>query len=115
MNKQTIIERLMELPELIASAEIALINAQNNLNIARSQLTHKEDGLYLGVFEEEGMVIDGKNAEIRSAQLRKFSTIERNEVARTEHLAMESRYQLEKLKTELKALQSIVELLKGAA
>ncbi|NOU68355.1 hypothetical protein GC096_30470 [Paenibacillus sp. LMG 31461] len=115
MNKQTIIARLMELPELIANAEIALINAQNNLNIARSQLTHREDGLYLGVFEDEGMVIDGKNAEIRSAQLRKFSAIERNEVARTEHLTMESRYKLDKLKTELKALQSIVDLLKGAA
>lgn len=115
MNKQSIIERLLVLPELIATAEIALIGAQNNLNVARSDLTHREDGLYLGVFEEEGMVIDGKNAEIRSAQLRRFSMIERNEVARTEHLVMESRYQLEKLKTELKALQSIVDLLKGAA
>lgn len=113
MNKQTIIDRLFELPGEIAHAEETVIKAQMHLQDDKTNLQIAEDRLYMG--EVEGVAIDGKNAEIRSAQLRAYTAVERNAVAMSENALAKHRLRLTRLQTELRALQSIADLLKGAA
>lgn len=109
MDKQMIIDRLFELPGEIALAEQNLINAQIDLQVDKANLQAAEDQLYT-----DG-AIDGKNAETRSAQLRSFTAIERNAVTLSENHISKVRIQLTQLQNELRALQSIADLLKGAA
>ncbi|MFD0682406.1 MULTISPECIES: hypothetical protein [unclassified Paenibacillus] len=115
MDKSSIVYRLLELPAEIAAAETKLLDANALLLGAKAELQHKEDGLYVGVFEDDGMKIDGKNAEIRNAQLRQFTEVERHAVAAAEDGVAIQKHHLNKLLNEFKALQSVADLLKGAA
>lgn len=115
MNKQLIVDRLLALPTEIVAAELLLINLQNNLLEAQNTLQHLKDGLYIGVWEDQGKKIDGKNAEIREAQMRQYTTLEQNGVNRATELVNRQRFEVTRLQNELTALRAVVDLLKGAA
>ncbi len=109
MDKEKVIDRLFELPGEIELAEENVISADRALRSVKELLQEAEDKLLTS------NVIDGKNAEIRSAQLRSFTAQERELVTAAEYTLIRSKNQLSKLYNELRALQSIADLLKGAA
>jgi hypothetical protein len=115
LNKQDIVNRLFVLPNEIEAAEIKLIDFQSELLKSQTELRQFQDGLYIGIWEDKGMKIDGKNAEIREAQMRQYTTIEQNAVTKANELVNRQRFEVTRLQNELIALRAIVDLLKGAA
>ncbi|MNW37025.1 hypothetical protein D3C74_140560 [compost metagenome] len=109
MTKQVIISRLLELPREIASAEDAVLSANNQLVQAKEVLQQKEDDVLLG------NLIDGKNAEIRAAQMRQHTELERENLSESELKLKNAAVRLSKLKDELRALQAAASLLQGVA
>lgn len=109
MDKQQIMARLMALPDEIAKAEEAVLHANMRLGTAKEVLQQKEDDLLLG------NVIDGKNAEIRAAQMRQHTQNEREALADAELNLRHAAARLNKAREELRALQAVADLLKGAA
>lgn len=109
MVKQDIIERLLALPKEIAAAEEAVITANKAVQDAKNALQAHEDGLLTSG------VIDGKNAEIRTAQLRSFTGEQREVVTQAEYDLVRVKNHLAMLYNEFKALQAVADLLKGAA
>jgi len=107
MDRKEIIERLFSLPEEIRTAELDVFSQQLGITSAKDVLSAKEAELYT-----EG-VIDGKNAEIRTAQLRQLTIKERNDVARAENDANMARIKLNYLHNEFKALQTVAYLIEG--
>jgi hypothetical protein len=115
MDKSNIITRLLALPAEIGAAETYVIEMNEALSQAKDALQFKKDELYLGIYESEGMKIDGKNAEIREAQMRQYTVPEQRAVQLAESASFRSKFDLNKLLNEMKALQSIADLLRGAA
>jgi hypothetical protein len=111
MTKQDIVSRLMAIPHEIAAAEELVLLKNEALLQAKAVLQHKEDGLIFGVFEDHGMSIDGKNAETRNAQLRKYTIEERSAVEEADTEFTRAKLRLSKLHNEFKALQAVAELL----
>ncbi|UUZ80673.1 hypothetical protein LJK88_38445 [Paenibacillus sp. P26] len=109
MDKQSIINRLLASPAEIAAAEEATLQANMKLVTAKEMLQQKEDSLLLG------NAIDGKNAEIRAAQLRQYTEHERESLADAELNLKNAVARLGRARDEFRALQAIVELIKGAA
>jgi hypothetical protein len=108
-TKKDIMDRLMVLPVAILDEEIKLIARQYDLLDVKNTLQQAKDQLYI-----DG-VIDGKNAEIREAQLRKATTIEQNAVNRATEIVERQKFEVSCLQNELAALRAVVDLLKGAA
>lgn len=111
MNKQQIVDRLISLPAEIAKAEEVIINCQKSLEIARNMLADMEADLINGKID--GVKIDGKNAEQRSAQLREATKAERNAITICEHDLQVARVRLNTLLNELKALRAVAGMLSG--
>ncbi len=109
MTKQEIFKRLLELPSEIAAAEDAVLEANGQLVQAKDALQRKEDDLLLG------NEIDGKNAEIRAAQMRQRTELEREDLSEAELTLKNAAVRLGKLKDELRALQAAAGLLQGVA
>lgn len=109
--KQQIIERLMALPEEIASAEKALIDAQRAVEVAKSELVDREAALINGKVDD--IKIDGKNAEQRQAQLREATKFQRDAVAICEHDLQVAKVRLNSLTNQFRALRSAAMLLSG--
>ncbi|MCM3699234.1 hypothetical protein [Paenibacillus macerans] len=109
MTKQEMANRLLELPKEIAAAEDEVLSANVQLVQAKEALQLKEDGLLLG------NVIDGKNAEIRAAQMRQHTERERDILSDAELNLKNAVTRLSKLKDEFRALQTVAGLLQGVA
>ncbi|MFD2116381.1 hypothetical protein ACFSTH_08150 [Paenibacillus yanchengensis] len=109
MNKQSIIERLLALPKEIAAAEEAVISANKAVQDAKNALQGHEYVLLTSG------AIDGKNAEIRSAQLRSFTSEQHEAVTQAEYNLVRIKNHLALLYNEFRALQTVADLLKGAA
>lgn len=109
MDKQFIINRLLSLPKEIASAEETVITANKAVQDAKAALQNQEDGLLASG------AIDGKNAEVRAAQLRSFTGEQREKVTQAEYNLIRVKNHLALLYNEFKALQAVADLLKGAA
>ena len=107
MNKQELINKLSILPSEIYVAEVAILEAQEGVSKAREILSTKESDLYA-----EGK-IDGKNAEIRNAQLKQLTTPERNEIAKTDNALSTARINFNKLQNTFLAYRAITGMLKG--
>jgi len=107
MNKQEIVNRLLSLPAEIATAEEVVLQANATLVSAKELLQQKEDDLLLG------NMIDGKNAEIRSAQMRLNTLNERENLSGAELNLKNESTRLGKLRDEFRALQAVSSLLKG--
>ncbi|MGP0583666.1 hypothetical protein [Paenibacillus timonensis] len=109
MTKQEIANRLLELPKEIATVEDVVIEANRQVVLAKEILQQKEDDLLLG------NVIDGKNAEIRAAQMRQHTEHERMNLSNAELHLKNNVTRLGRLRDEFKALQSVAGLLQGVA
>ncbi len=105
MDKKTIIQRLIGLPGEIEAAETAVIKMSQNLMEAKDALAERESFLLLSG------KIDGKNAEIRSAQLRELTSAERQFVVDAENALAGVKAFLNKLRNTFEALQSIAQML----
>ncbi len=109
MDKQQIMDRLLALPGEIATAEALVLEANLHVLGAKGTLQAKEDMLLLT------NAIDGKNAEVRAAQMREKTFHERGDVEDAELNLKNATTRLGRLRDEFKALRAIVDLLKGAA
>ncbi|MBU5673208.1 hypothetical protein [Paenibacillus brevis] len=109
MTKQEIFERLLALPSEIAKAEDTVIESHRQVISAKDILQQKEDDLLLG------NMIDGKNAEIRSAQMRQHTEHERLNLSNAELHLKNDVARLGKLRDEFRALQAVANLLQGVA
>ncbi|MFB9273425.1 hypothetical protein [Cohnella cellulosilytica] len=109
ISKEDLILQLMELPKQIAAAEDKVLQAQDKVLEAKDILQLKEDSLWLNGS------IDGKNAEIRSAQMRSFTELQRIEVSDAERELKLAAVRLQQLRDRFRALRSVVDLLKGVA
>jgi hypothetical protein len=109
MDKQQIMDRLLALPEEIGAIEEQVLEANLHVLGAKVALQAKEDMLLLG------NSIDGKNAEIRAAQMRQQTENERGLLDDAELILKNNVARLGRLRDEFKALQAVASLLKGAA
>ncbi len=103
--KNDVIKRLRELPGEIQAQENALLEAVQYQEAYAESLSNTEAGLLLSG------IIDGKNAEIRAAQMKDKTAEERAKVKEAENLVANARIGLNALLNELKALQAIARLL----
>ncbi len=103
--KNDVIKRLRELPGEIQAQENALLEAVQHQEAYAESLSNTEAGLLLSG------AIDGKNAEIRAAQMKDKTAEERAKVREAENLVANARIGLNALLNELKSLQAIARLL----
>lgn len=108
MTKSELIKRLVDLPAEITVAEEAVLQAHGRVMTAKEKLQWKEDALLL----DKNNTIDGKNAEIRAAQLRSFTQNEREELADAEYNLKTATSRLERLHVQLKAFRAVADLIK---
>ena len=109
MTKQEIVNRLLGLPGEIAAGEDALLEANRQVVLAKEVLQQKEDDLLLG------NMIDGKNAEIRAAQMRQHTEHERLNLSNAELQLKNATTRLGRLRDEFRALQAVASLLQDGA
>lgn len=101
MDRQIIIEKLAFLPAEIAGVEAGVLTAQLAVAEAKDILANKEAQLYL-----DG-TIDGKNAEIRAAQLKEYTFAERETIVTAETKMALARIELNRLLNQFKAYRTI--------
>jgi hypothetical protein len=109
MTKQELVQRLLELPAQIEKAEEAVLQAHARLIDAKDMLQQKEDDLLLG------NTIDGKNAETRAAQVRKYTAHERETLADAELNLKNAASRLERYHVQLKAFRAVADLIRVPA
>lgn len=105
--------------ELIAdlkALKTELTEAYAEVYLAAHNVLEAKDGLQV---REDTLIqtgaIDGKNAEIRAAQMRGLTIIERQELADAEDYLKNAELNLKKLQVRLQINLALVELIKGAA
>jgi len=108
LTKLDIINKLASLPDLIEEQEKVVIAAYQQVQESKSILTEAEDVLFLS-----GQ-IDGKNAEIRAAQMRENTTSERETVQNAERVLTIEQVKINRLNNELAICRAIAWMLKGA-
>lgn len=106
MDKQALIDKLAALPELIEAQEQVVIAAYGQVQESKSILSEAEDVLQLSG------VIDGKNAEIRQAQLRAKTAGEREGLQKAESNLSREKAKLNLLTNELAVCRAIAGMLK---
>jgi hypothetical protein len=109
MDKQTIFERLLAMPQEIEQAENTLLHFQLTVEEARRELKDKEAVLTLGVVP--GMEINGKNAEQSQAQLWQFTATEREKVKKAEENLASWRVVYNRKLNDFRALREAAQLL----
>ncbi len=107
MDRMQIAMRIMEIPPAIADRELAVLEANRAAQRAKEYLAGRESELLLNG------AIDGKNAEIREAQLRANTTAEREQYFAADGAVAVERVKLNALHNEFKALQVVTKLLGG--
>jgi|SRR5690606_22857272 len=107
MDKQEIINQLLELPRRIHQTELLLNQVYYEVQVKKDNLTAKEDQLVLSG------VIDGKNAETRQAQLRSLTVEERQAVQQAENQINKVKAELNRLLNTQANLRAIAKLLVG--
>lgn len=107
MDKQEIINQLLELPGRIHQTELLLNQVYYEVQVKKDYLTAKEDQLVLSG------VIDGKNAETRQAQLRSLTVEERQAVQQAENQINKVKAELNRLLNTQANLRAIAKLLVG--
>src|SRR5438128_567263 len=105
MTTTTVIERLRVLPGALAVAELELHVAENARLQAARFLQAEEDALLL-----DG-AIDGKNAEVRSANLRQRTACVREVLEEREQVVARLKIGLHHLQAEHSSLRAIARLM----
>ena len=108
MTKLDLINKLVSLPDLIEEQEKVVIAAYQQVQKSKKGLTESEDILLLSG------VIDGKNAEIRAAQMRENTVSEREAAQNAERQLSIEQVKLNRLNNELAVYKAIAGMLKGA-
>ncbi|EHQ88242.1 hypothetical protein [Desulfosporosinus youngiae] len=108
MREQLIVE-LTALKQSIVAANSEVYLAARELVNAKDELRLTENSLIV-----DGL-IDGKNAEIRSAQMYANTVVDRQNVADAEDSLESAKMTLNNLQTELRITLALVELVKGVA
>jgi len=108
LTKIELIDKLASLPEQIELAEKEVIKSVQAIQGAKERLTFVEDQLLVSG------AIDGKNAEIRAAQLRAHTLQQRADIQDAENKASGTRVALNRLNNELAICRAIAGMLKGA-
>ena len=107
MDKQAVIYRLTELPGEIEERENDLLDAQEELNRTKEALIDKQNELLvIGV-------IDGKNAEIRFAQMRNLTSEERAAITQAETYVAASRINANRAINQFKAYRAVAQIIRG--
>ena len=106
MTRESLVERLLELPAAIEAAERAVLAAEEQRREAAEALQHVEDDLLL-----DPERITGKNAEARAAQIRVWTGEERHRVTTADYAANEARIQLRFLTNEMGVLKDVARLI----
>ena len=107
MDKVRLAERMMSLVEELAKQEVRIIEASFAVDEAKTALADKEAFLLTC----EDSPITGKNAEIRTAQMRQETTAERQAIQEAEAILIKEKVTFNKLQNEFKALRAIVAML----
>jgi chromosome segregation ATPase len=105
MDRQELIGRLLALPEEIAAAERELLTVENDRQSLCAELQRQEDALHLS-----GR-IDGKNAEIRGAQLREHTWELQDALANIDREIAGRKLEVRRLNQELLSLRAVAQLL----
>lgn len=108
MTKLDLINKLVSLPDLIEEQEKVVIAAYQQVQKSKKGLTESEDILLLSG------VIDGKNAEIRAAQMRENTASEREAAQIIEKALAIEQVKLNRFNNELAAYKAIAGMLRGA-
>lgn len=103
------IRRLEALPELIAQAERDCLAAEEHKYRAAEALVRAEDELLL-----DPEKLTGRNSEVRAAQVRAGTELERDILRASEFRVGEARIALRRLTNELSTLKTISRLIGGA-
>lgn len=111
--REILMSELSVLKLSISDAEEAVFIAYNDLRVAKQRLQAREDDILLD--RAEGVKIDGKNAEIRAAQIREATFSQREGVLAQEQDLEASKLALAGYQTELRINLALVELVKGVA
>lgn len=109
MMRNKIIDSLETLRSAVIDANAIAYVASTNLLVAKKLLQDQEDSLLMA------NLIDGKNAEIRAAQMRDLSANERETVLLAEREFEGAKVTLANRQTELRIDIALVELIKGVA
>jgi len=105
--RENLIADLKDLKISIPTANEQVYMAARELLTAKDELKIEENKLIAGG------VIDGKNAEIRAAQMHGCTVVERQNVAEAEDFLESMKMTLANLQTELRINLALVELVKG--
>jgi len=111
--RELLISDLTALKISIQVAESEVFTAFKDVQDVKQKLQIKEDAILMD--KAEGIKIDGKNAEIRAAQVREATAYERLAVQDEEKVFEERKLELANLKNELRINLALVELVKGVA
>lgn len=111
--RELLIADLTVLKISIQVAEAEVFTAFKDVQDVKRLLQIREDEILMD--RAEGVKIDGKNAEIRAAQIREATAYERLSVQEEEKVFEERKLELANLKTELRINLALVELVKGVA
>lgn len=107
MTKDELIAKLEEKPREIYNAEMQLLKALSELEQVQKALADKRSDLLLA------NKIDGKNAEMRAAQLDLATRTEREEVALREQIVAQRKAELNLCRNEFVALGLVARMLAG--
>lgn len=107
--REQLIADLTALKQSIVAANTEVYTAGRELITAKDELRATENLLI------SGGVIDGKNAEIRAAQMYANTAVERQNVAEAEDFLESTKMALSNLQTELRITLALAELVKGVA
>ena len=105
--RENLIADLKDLKISIPTANEQVYMAAHELMAAKDELRIQEGKLIAD------KIIDGKNAEIRAAQMYGCTVVERQNVAEAEDFLESAKVTLSNLQTELRINISLVELVKG--
>jgi hypothetical protein len=107
--REQLIADLKSLKVSIPTANTEVYRGAREVITAKDELAIEE-----GALIKNGS-IDGKNAEIRAAQMREFTVMERQNVTEAEDYFEAQKVGLRNLQTELQINLALVELVKGDA
>jgi hypothetical protein len=105
MTKAYAIERLLVLPGAAAVAELELLALEAEKQAAAAALQDREDELIL-----TGQ-IDGKNAEVRAAQMRAVTITERHRLEEISRRIARQKVSIHHLQAEHASLRSVARIL----
>src|SRR5438034_9393595 len=107
MGQKEIIARLLELPRDLETAERTVLRYDKERRLAARLLEEVQDRLLL-----DGL-LDGKNAETRSAQAREQTADELANLDMADSVLASAKAQLHRLQAEHSSLKAITRLLAG--